>query len=368
MVVAQKQSIDANDKLLKPEVVAAHPLWTFFHLVSRHPCPGIHGLVKFQPQGALGHSCVIFSCCSLLKGSHENVYRSMHVSWSISVTDLHVGYTVRRHLLQVWPSSYACMHARIFLTLWYIVVVAFPVACIAIPDLAMPSVKTEPAAPLHVSGVPAAKASTGRRKITDFRLAEKLEDCRFIRDLLRHTGRLNSMGKWRCGQCHYIGSFGAELSSHGHGGRFSLLPDQCGQTPGHQFLESSGLNPTPMEFVNFLGRVKNSCMHVYNCSCHVFNNQRFLEGVETSIYAQHAREPCCHTPWFMGSEEFFFPCSSSSRCWADGFWRQPVPKSCSINHSWVSHQAFTTYTIYKVRFEFIRSILIYWWSHSHLLL
>lgn len=84
------------------------------------------------------------------------------------------------------------MHARIFLTLWYIVVVAFPVACIfmAIPDLAMPSVKTEPAAPLDVSGVPAAKASTGRRKITDFRLAEKLEDCRFVRDLLRHTGRL----------------------------------------------------------------------------------------------------------------------------------------------------------------------------------
>jgi len=26
MVVAQKQSIDANDKFLKPEVVAAHPL------------------------------------------------------------------------------------------------------------------------------------------------------------------------------------------------------------------------------------------------------------------------------------------------------------------------------------------------------
>ena len=71
-------------------------------------------------------------------------------------------------------------------------VVAFPVACIfmAIPDLAMPSVKTEPAAPLDVSGVPAAKASTGRRKITDFRLAEKLEDCPFVRDLLRHTGRL----------------------------------------------------------------------------------------------------------------------------------------------------------------------------------
>ena len=84
---------------------------------------------------------------------------------------------------------HACTH---FLTLWYIVVVAFPVACIfmAIPDLAMPSVKTEPAAPLHVSGVPAAKAATGRRKITDFRLAQKLEDCRFVRDLLRHTGRL----------------------------------------------------------------------------------------------------------------------------------------------------------------------------------
>ena len=261
-----------------------------------------------------------------------------------------------------------CMHARIFLTLWYILVVAFPVACIfmAIPDLAMPSVKTEPAAPLDVWG---SSCQSFDWEAQDHWLSPGREVGRLplCQGSSPTYGAPDSMGKWRCGQCHYIGSFGAELSSHGHGGRFSLLPDQCGQTPGHQFLESSGLNPTPMEFVNFLGRVKNSCMRVYNCSCHVFNNQRFLEGVETSIYAQHAREPCCHTPWFMGSEDFFFPCSSSSRCWADGFWRQPVPKSCSINHSWVSHQAFTTYTIYKVRFEF-RSILIYWWSHSHLLL
>ena len=340
----------------------------FFHLVSRHPCPGIHGLVKFQPQGALGHSCVIFSCCSLLKGSHENVYRSMHVSWSISVTDLHVGYTVRRHLLQVWPSSYACMHAFFNIVVYcgcgiscglYLYGHTWP--CHAF---------RENRAGCSSSCVWGSSCQSFDWEAQDHWLSPGREVGRLplYQGSSPTYGAPDSMGKWRCGQCHYIGSFGAELSSHGHGGRFSLLPDQCGQTPGHQFLESSGLNPTPMEFVNFLGRVKNSCMHVYNCSCHVFNNQRFLEGVETSIYAQHAREPCCHTPWFMGSEEIVFPCSSSSRCWADGFWRQPVPKSCSINHSWVSHQAFTTYTIYKVRFEFIRSILIYWWSHSHLLL
>lgn len=75
-------------------------------------------------------------------------------------------------------------HACIFTN---IVVVAFPVT--STPSLAMP-VKSEQPAPVGSSGGPAAKASTGRRKISDFRLAEQLEDCRFVRDLLRHSGRL----------------------------------------------------------------------------------------------------------------------------------------------------------------------------------
>ena len=61
----------------------------------------------------------------------------------------------------------------------------------------MPSVKLEPAQPAAPAApaapaprASAATASTRRRKITDFRLAEQLEDSRFVRDLLRQTGRL----------------------------------------------------------------------------------------------------------------------------------------------------------------------------------
>ena len=339
MVVAQKQSIDANDKLLKPEVVAAHPLWTFFSprfsaSMSGHPWTG---------------EVPASRCAGSLVCHIQLLFTLERIAWEC----LSINACLMINLCD-WPACWLysaappassmtfiiCMHAC---THFFNIVVycGCGISCGLYRHTWPCHAFRENRAGCSSSCVWGSSCQSFDWEAQDHWLSPGREVGRLplYQGSSPTYGAPDSMGKWRCGQCHYIGSFGAELSSHGHGGRFSLLPDQCGQTPGHQFLESSGLNPTPMEFVNFLGRVKNSCMHVYNCSCHVFNNQRFLEGVETSIYAQHAREPCCHTPWFMGSEEFFFPCSSSSRCWADGFWRQPVPKSCSINHSWVSHQA-----------------------------